>query len=194
MTPHARFAAGFLMFWRSSVWRDKRRFLGLALLVAGLGGWTAPQVGPGPGPYKGAATGLPVPRFESFRSDLINLRAGPGFQYPITSVFHRDNLPVEVTAEFNVWRRVTAPDGTIGWIHEALLHALRSFIVIDGRHVLRAGPRDDAATVAYLDQGVIGAIQRCHAEASWCQVSAGHRAGWLKRGDFWGDFPNEAIK
>ena len=166
----------------------------LAALALMLGAWTAPLVGPGPGPDKGASTALPVPRFESFRSNLINLRAGPGFQYPITFVFHRDNLPVEVTAEFNVWRRITAPDGTVGWIHEALLHATRSFIVIGGQHVLRAGPHEHATAIAYLDQGVIGLIRRCRASASWCQVSAGHRSGWLKRADFWGDFVGEALR
>lgn len=165
-----------------------------AILMLGLGAWTAPPVGPGPGPALGSATGLPVPRFESFRSDLVNLRAGPGFQYPITYVFHRDNLPAEVTAEFNVWRRVTAPDGTVGWIHEALLHAARSFIVTGGQHVLRASPNDTAAPVAYLDKGVIGMIRRCGAESAWCRVSAGHRSGWLPRRDFWGVFPSETIK
>ena len=165
-----------------------------AILALGLGAWAAPPVGPGPGPILGSATNLPVPRFESFRSDLINLRAGPGFQYPITYVFHRNDLPVEVTAEFNVWRRITAPDGTVGWIHEALLHAARSFIVIGGRQVLRASPDEDASPVAYLDQGVIGMIRNCDAGAAWCRVAVAHRSGWLKRSDFWGDFPGEAIK
>ena len=172
----------------------RRRAAILCVLALMLGGWTAPPVGAGPGPDKGASTGLPVPRFESFRSNLINLRAGPGFQYPITFVFHRDDLPAEVTAEFNVWRQVTAPDGTVGWMHEALLHATRSFIVINGQHVLRAGPHAHAAAVAYLDQGVIGLIRRCRAGASWCRVSAGHRSGWLKRVNFWGAFAGEAIK
>ncbi|HET9147743.1 MAG TPA: SH3 domain-containing protein [Acetobacteraceae bacterium] len=169
-----------------------RALLGVALLS--LAAWTAPPVGAGPGPGKGPVTGMPLPRFESFRSNMVNLRAGPGFQYPITYVFHRDDLPVEVTAEFDVWRRVEAPDGTVGWIHEALLHGVRSFIVIGGQHVLRVAPRDDAAPAAYLEQGVIGLIRRCDADASWCRVSAGHRTGWLKRADFWGSFEGEAIK
>lgn len=169
-----------------------RALVGAVLLS--LAAWTAPPAGTGPGPAKGPVTGLPLARFESFRSDMVNLRAGPGFQYPITYVFHRNDLPVEVIAEFNVWRRVVAPDGTIGWTHEALLHGFRSFIVTGGQQVLRAAPRDDAAPVAYLDKGVIGLIRRCDADASWCRVSAGHRTGWLRRADFWGSFPGEAIK
>jgi SH3-like domain-containing protein len=176
-----------------SVVRALPRIL-LGMMLLGLAGWTAPQLGTGPGPGKGPVTALPLPRFESFRSDMVNLRAGPGFQYPITSVFHRNDLPVEVVAEFNVWRRVVAPDGTRGWIHEALLHGVRSFIVTGSQHVLRAAPKRDAAPVAYLDGGVIGLIRRCDAKASWCSVSAGHRTGWLRRADFWGSFQGEAIK
>ena len=166
--------------------------LGLCALL--LGGWHAAQIGPGPGPAKGASTGWPVPRFESFRSDQIYMRAGPGFQYPITWVYHRYNLPVEVIGEFNVWRHVVAPDGGTGWVHEALLHGVRSFIVTGKRHTMRAGPHSGAAAIAYLDKGVIGVIRACKPGAAWCKVSAGHRHGWLKRSDFWGSFKGEAIK
>ncbi len=59
---------------------------------------------------------------------------------------------------------------------------------------LRAGPHKDAAPVAYLDKGVIGVIRRCKAGAAWCQVEVDHRAGWLRRDQFWGSFAGEAIK
>ena len=54
----------------------------------------APEQGVGPGPGIGAVTKLPVPRFVSLRSDQINFRAGPGFQYPVTWVYQRAGLPV----------------------------------------------------------------------------------------------------
>lgn len=171
-----------------------RSVLSFALLGAALGAWHAPNPGTGPGPAKGTATGRPVPRFESFRSDQIYMRAGPGFQYPITWVYHRNDLPVEVTAEFNVWRRVLAPDGGVGWVHEALLHLARSFIVTGGRHTMRAAPHRSAAPVAYLDKGVIGALVSCRSQAEWCAVEAGHRKGWLPRRDLWGVFPHESVK
>lgn len=173
------------MRWRRAV---------LVLLMLGIAAWHAPNPGPGPGPAKGSATGWPVPRFESFRSSQIYMRAGPGFQYPIVWVYHRYDLPVEIVGEFNVWRHVIAPDGGEGWVHEALLHLVRSFIVIGGRHTMRASPQAGAAPVAYLDKGAIGVITRCGAGARWCEVEAGHRHGWLRRADFWGSFAGEAIK
>jgi len=44
----------------------------------------APDPGTGPGPNLGTVTKLPVPRFVSLRSDQVNFRAGPGFQYPVS--------------------------------------------------------------------------------------------------------------
>jgi len=171
-----------------------RRIAGLIVALLALGAWQAPAVGPGPGPAKGQSTGWPVPRFESLASNDVFLRAGPGFQYPILWDYHRKDLPVEVIGEFNVWRHVLTPDGATGWVDEVLLHLVRSFIVTNGRHTLRAAPSRAAAPVAYLDQGVIGIIRACKSGAAWCRVRAGHRTGWLKRGDFWGDFADEAIK
>ncbi|MDD2877436.1 MAG: SH3 domain-containing protein [Acidiphilium sp.] len=171
-----------------------RRNLALIVLALTLAAWHAPNPGAGPGPAKGPSTGWPVPRFESFRSSEIYLRAGPGFQYPIIWVYHRYNLPVEITGEFNVWRHVVTPDGGTGWVHEALLHLTRSFIVTGARHTMRAAPDATAAPVAYLDKGVIGLIAACRADALWCAVEADHRHGWLRRADFWGSFAGEAIK
>lgn len=171
-----------------------RKVAAAVLAALLLGGWAAPDPGPGPGPAKGSATGWPLPRFESFRSSEIYMRAGPGFQYPITWVYHRYDLPVEVTAEFNVWRKVLAPDGGSGWVHEALLHGARSFIVTGGRHTLRAAPHAGASAIAYLDKGVIGLIADCPAGGAWCKVEADHRDGWLRRRDFWGVFAGEAVK
>ena len=85
------------------------------LLLAPLLCAAAPDPGTGPGPGKGSNTGLPVPRFVSLRSDEVNVRAGPGFQYPVNWVYQRAGLPVEIIGEFNVWRQILAPDGGTGW-------------------------------------------------------------------------------
>ena len=55
---------------------------------------------------KAATSGLPLPRFASLRVDEVNLRTGPGTRYPIDWVYMREGLPVEITAEFDIWRRI----------------------------------------------------------------------------------------
>ena len=166
-----------------------RLWLALLLLLCAA----APDPGTGPGPGIGAVTKLPVPRFVSLRSDQINFRAGPGFQYPVVWVYQRAGLPVEIIGEFDVWRQLLAPDGGTGWVHEATLRARRGFYVSAPQAVLRSGPDDDASAAAYLSQGVSGELLRCDPGVDFCKVSADHRTGYLARGDFWGAFPGETV-
>ncbi len=142
----------------------------------------------------GSVTHLPVPRFVSLRSDEVNFRAGPGFQYPVTWVYHREGLPVEITAEFDVWRQILAPDGGIGWVHEATIRAKRGFYVTAAKAPLLASPDANAAIAGYVTSGVSGPLLACDSGADYCKVEAGHVSGYLARADFWGAFPQEALK
>ena len=142
----------------------------------------------------GSSTCLPIPRFVSLRADAVNLRVGPGDQYPISWIYHRAGLPVEVLREFDVWRLVVDADGTEGWMHEATLVGARHFIVNGTAEVtLFHRPSDDANPAARLMPGVIGVIQRCDMGSAWCRVHVGHVSGWLERSAIWGSFPGEAI-
>lgn len=137
--------------------------------------------------------GLPVPRFASLRTDDVNMRAGPGFRYPIAWIYKRRELPVEIERDFEVWRLIQTPDGTRGWVHEATLTGRRTFIVQDPEVTVRAEPRDDAAAVARLKSGVIGRIRYCHKDSDWCRVQVREYAGFLKRTELWGILPGEVI-
>lgn len=153
----------------------------------------APDPGNGPGPARGSATGLPVPRFVSLRSDEVNVRAGPGFQYPVNWVYQRKGLPVEVIGEFNVWRQILAPDGGTGWVHEATIRARRGFYVTTPKAPLLASPAPDASVVSYLTQGVSGRLIRCTATSDYCKVEVDQRTGYLNTSQFWGVFPREVV-
>jgi SH3-like domain-containing protein len=148
---------------------------------------------PPPEPAKGSATGNPLPRFASLRTDEVNLRRGPGTRYPIDWVYKRRDLPVEIEREFEVWRLIVDPDGIKGWVHQATLTGRRSFIVTGQERVLRHDPADTAAPVARLKPGVIGHIRSCDAGSDWCQMQVGDYRGYLRRDEFWGAMPNEAI-
>jgi SH3-like domain-containing protein len=45
-------------------------------------------------------SGLPVPRYVSLKSDKAYLRTGPGDRYPVSWVYMRKGLPVEVIREY----------------------------------------------------------------------------------------------
>ena len=56
-------------------------------------------------------SGLPIPRYVSLKSNNVKVRAGPTVENDVSWVYTRAGLPVEVTAEFENWRRVRDSEG-----------------------------------------------------------------------------------
>src|SRR5690606_41387164 len=106
--------------------------------------------------------GLPIPRFVSLRANEVNLRAGPGMQYPIEWVYRRPDLPVEVIDEFDNWRKLRDWEGTEGWVHSSMIQAKRTAQVLampDGRpRTLRRAPAAEAPAVATLQPEALGVL------------------------------------
>ncbi len=139
-------------------------------------------------------TGLPLPRFVSLRANEVNLRTGPGVQYPVDWVFHRQHLPVEVIREYRTWRLVRDWQGTQGWVHQSMLSGRRTFIVIGGTRTVRRNADSQSSPVARAEPGVIGGVERCPQASGWCQISIEERAGWLRRVELWGVYRHEEIE
>lgn len=140
-------------------------------------------------------TGLPIPRFVSLASAEVNLRAGPGRQYPIEIVYRRRGMPVEVIDEFDTWRRIRDWEGTVGWVHGSLLSGRRTLRVLGAEGsliALRRAPEEGAPAVAQAEPGVIGELERC--EGGWCRASLDGFEGWLRRQDFYGTLPKETLE
>ncbi|MBV9653327.1 MAG: hypothetical protein JOZ42_02060 [Acetobacteraceae bacterium] len=145
-----------------------------------------------PEPAKGT-TGLPLPRFAALRSDEVNMRAGPGTRYPIDWVYKRRDLPVEIDREFEVWRLIRDSEGTKGWVHQATLSGRRTLIVMGDIKALHKEADPQSPIIAELKPGVLGRIKSCDSGSDWCQVQVSDYRGFLKRSDFWGTEPGEAV-
>jgi len=140
-------------------------------------------------------SGLPLPRFVSLRSDEVNLRTGPGVRYPVDWIYTRRDMPVEVIAEFEAWRKIRDWQGTEGWVHQSMLSARRMVVVIGPQQRrLRSEPDDKAPPLAVLDPNVMGRLLSCPKDKSYCRVDVENIQGWLKRDEFWGVYPNEYIE
>ena len=137
----------------------------------------------------GRTTGLPLPRFVSLGSDRVNLRFGPGQQYPIQWILAREGLPVEIIEEFDTWRKVRLHDGDQGWIHGSLLSSRRTIVVAEQIRELRRSPDASARVLLRAEPGVIGELLDC--EEDWCRIEIDGRRGWLQRDAFWGVLPGE---
>src|SRR6202167_6462420 len=112
-----------------------------------------------------SASGLPVPRYVSLKSDHVNVRAGPTKDNDVAWVYTRSGLPVEITAEFENWRRVRDSEGAEGWVYHSLLSGRRT-AVITMKSKDDLAPLYDRADVSSelasrLQAGVVARVKRC---------------------------------
>ena len=136
-------------------------------------------------------SGLPVQRFVSLKSNVVNMRVGPGHEYPLQWVYVRKNLPLKVISEFDVWRKVVDHEGVTGWVHGQLVSLKRFGVITSSYAKLRAEPNEQAAVTAVAEAGVLMEVQYC--EGSWCRLGSDIARGWLERSRFWGVLPGETL-
>src|SRR5262245_65778577 len=99
------------------------RFGAVVVLAAMLG--AIPGSGHAAKDSVAVTSGLPVPRYVSLKSDHVNVRAGPTKDNDVAWVYTRAGLPVEITAEFENWRRVRDYEGSEGWVYHSMLSGRR---------------------------------------------------------------------
>ena len=138
------------------------------------------------------ASGLPLPRFVSLRSNEINMRAGPGTEYPIKWTYRKKYLPVEVLEEFGHWRHVRDRQGEKGWIHKNLLSGGRSAVLLENPTILTIAPREDAAVTIKAAKGTVARMPECQEE--WCALEIQGRIGWAPKSKLWGAYESETFK
>lgn len=135
-------------------------------------------------------SGLPLPRFVALKSDETNIRTGPGTRYPIAWVFKRENMPVEVVDEFDLWRKIRDSEGTTGWVHHSMLSGKR-FVMITGKtpQTLHIDASADSKSLFKAEPNVIAPLREC--ELSWCRVQISGRKAWIEKRNLWGVYPEE---
>ena len=139
-------------------------------------------------------TSLPLPRFVSLRADQVNLRTGPGVQYPVEWVYQRENLPVEIIAEYRTWRKIRDWQSTQGWVHQSMLSGRRTVIVTGKRRSLRSSADAKSPRVAEIEATAIADLDNCPSGGGWCLVEAESHKGWLRKVEFWGAYRDEVFK
>jgi SH3-like domain-containing protein len=140
-------------------------------------------------------SGLPVPRYVSLKSDHVNVRAGPTKDNDVSWVYTRAGLPVEITAEFENWRRVRDSEGAEGWVYHSLLSGRRTAVVTmktkDELAPLFDSADPKSAIAARLQAGVVAQVRKCG--SGWCHVSGNGFDGWIQQERLWGVYADEKV-
>ena len=172
------------------VWR-------LGSLVALVGSMLSASVVPGHSAKDLSPTtsGLPIPRYVSLKSDHVNVRAGPTKDNDVAWVYTRSGLPVEITAEFENWRRVRDSEGAEGWVYHSLLSGRRTAVVTmknkDDLASLYDRPDATSAIAARLQAGVVAQVKKC--ANNWCRVTGNGFDGWIEQQRLWGVYADEKV-
>jgi SH3-like domain-containing protein len=144
----------------------------------------------------GSVSGLVVPRFVSLKADRVNVRTGPNKDQDVRWVYTRAGMPVEITAEFENWRRIRDWEGSEGWVYHSLLSGKRTAVVVptlkDELVPLYESADVEAAVVARLQAGVLGSLKSC--SGTWCEFAGKGFDGWIRQDRLWGAYPNEKVE
>src|ERR1700744_1510366 len=142
-----------------------------------------------------STSGLPVPRYVSLKSDHVNVRAGPTKDNDVAWVYTRAGLPVEITAEYENWRRVRDSEGAEGWVYHSLLSGRRTAVVTmkhkDELATIYDSADPSSAIAARLQAGVLAQVKHCG--SGWCHIDGSGFDGWIEQQRPWGGFAEEKI-
>ena len=138
---------------------------------------------------RGQVTNLPIPRYVSLKAKETNVRRGPSLSHKIDWVYKRENIPLEIYAEYENWRKVRDFEGLGGWIHYTLLSGIRYVLVEDKLLEMRLLPSIESQVIARVPQHNIAALDKCNID--WCKIVDDGYKGWVLKSGIWGVYENE---
>jgi SH3-like domain-containing protein len=140
-------------------------------------------------------SGLPLPRYASLKSDHVNVRGGPTKDNDVSWVYTRAGLPIEITAEYENWRRVRDSEGAEGWVYHSLLSGRRTAVITtkskDDLAPLYQSADAGSAVVARMQPGVVAQVKRC--SGGWCRIVGEGFDGWIEQPRLWGVYADEKL-
>ncbi|HCR85939.1 MAG TPA: hypothetical protein DIV86_04605 [Alphaproteobacteria bacterium] len=140
----------------------------------------------------GSQTGLPLPRFASLKSDETNVRTGPGLRYPIKWVLVRKDMPIEITNEYDQWRKIKDIQGDEGWVHMAVLSGKRTAIVQINNSIITEKESESSPPVATMENGVMVGLKKCSNQI--CKVEVMGLEGYISKVNIWGVYAEEVFE
>ncbi len=122
--------------------------------------------------------------FLTLRNEIVNLRQGPSFDYPVKIFYKKKFLPVLVQDKSDNFRKIRDHENNSGWIHISQLSKKKAAIIIDDDLILFNKSTIYSNPVAILKKGRLVRIKNC--KENWCKVNTDEFKGWVKKESLWG--------
>ena len=121
--------------------------------------------------------------FLSLKKNKVNVRYGPGFEYPIKFIYTKIDLPIKQIDKKENFRRIIDLKNNSGWIHVSQLKKINSIIPREDK-ILFNKPSNFSKPLAKIKKGRVLLIQNC--SENWCKIKTGNFKGWIKIENTWG--------
>ena len=121
--------------------------------------------------------------FLMLKNSKVNVRMGPGMDYPIKFIYKKKYLPVKIIDKKNNFRKIIDHKKNSGWIHWTQLKKINSLLVLSDR-ILFKKPTYNSKPLANIKSGRLFVIEKC--KKNWCKVSSQSYSGWITTENVWG--------
>ena len=119
------------------------------------------------------------------KNNKVNVRYGPGFDYPIKFIYKKKNLPIRVIDKKENFRRIIDFKNNSGWIHTSQLKKGKAFILLENQ-ILFTKPTKYSKPILKIAKGRLLVVKKC--KKNWCKVKTENYTGWIKSEKVWGTF------
>mgnify|MGYP001468677971 CR=1 FL=1 len=124
-------------------------------------------------------------KFLSLKNKKVNVRYGPGFNYPIKFIYKKKFLPVKIIDKKENFRRIIDIKNNSGWIHTSQLRKNKSFILLENQ-ILFSKPTKYSKPIVKISSGRLLLVKKC--KLKWCRIKTENYTGWIKNEKVWGAF------
>ena len=122
--------------------------------------------------------------FLSLKNNKVNVRYGPGFDYPIKFIYKKKFLPIKVIDKKENFRRIIDHKKNSGWIHISQLKKSKSLITTSPKILFKKSTKY-SKPIAKLDKGRLIMVKKC--EKNWCNIKTEKFTGWIVKNNVWGN-------
>ena len=121
--------------------------------------------------------------FLMLKNNEVNVRYGPGFDYPIKFIYKKKYLPIKIIDKKENFRRIIDLKNNSGWIHTSQLRKNKSFILLENQ-LLFTKPTKYSKPILKISKGRLLIAKKCRKK--WCKVKTDDYLGWILKENLWG--------
>tara|TARA_B100001741_G_scaffold291904_1_gene272387 strand:- start:93 stop:545 length:453 start_codon:yes stop_codon:yes gene_type:complete len=121
--------------------------------------------------------------FLSLKNNKVNVRYGPGFDYPIKFIYKKKFLPIKVIDKKENFRRIIDHKKNSGWIHISQLRKSNSLIVLEDKIIFNKNSKF-SKPLFKLQKGRLVILKKCL--SNWCKIKTDNYIGWIETKNSWG--------